>query len=138
MVVPSHASRFAVMQDRVAPWRTPQRKKVMTMPYGVCVLMVTFSSDSAIHSMYPWEGKLRMLKGSSWSSVVILSKYFSLSSSICARMRCLCCRVSSIARMWLRVSSTGDLPGRYAAMVEGRKLRSSMVLESCLLTMLLR
>lgn len=81
----SHATRLAIVHESAEPWRTPQRKFVVAVPNGVVVVMRRLLRDSAIHSMYPEGGKPRRWSGRSWSSGERRSKYFSLSSSSCAR-----------------------------------------------------
>ena len=82
--------------------------------------MVRSDRDSAIHSEYPVCGKPIIANGSICSSVEIRSKYFSLSSSMCASVVCLCVIISWIAIMLLRERSLQERPCRYAAIVWSR------------------
>ena len=95
----SHATRLAMVQESADPWRTPQRNCVMAVPNGVVVVIRRLLRDSAIHSMYPEGGKPSKWSGRSWSSGERRSKYFSLSSSNCARK----------ALLWRRASWTASI-----------------------------
>ena len=74
MLVHSHATMLAIVQERAEPCRTPHRKLVWQLPCVVLMSRVRLERLSAIHSMYPSGGNPARRKGSIWSSGVIRSK----------------------------------------------------------------
>jgi len=47
----SQATRFAIVQERAEPCRTPQSNEFVHSPNGVVVMMEVWARDSAIHSV---------------------------------------------------------------------------------------